>query len=62
MGFPNAKLVTAMQSQDKQLIINAQLTAIMNDYAGRKYACGREMGNNELCWSGLSTMEKVTQR
>ena len=24
---------------------NARLTTIMNDHAGRKSACGREMGN-----------------
>ena len=34
---------------------NVQLTAIMNDHAGRESACGREMGNNEFSWSGLSS-------
>ena len=30
-----------------------QLTAIMNDHAGRESACGWEMGNHEFTWSGL---------
>ena len=29
----------------------------MNDHAARKFACGREMGNNEFFWSGLTLYE-----
>ena len=31
----------------------------MNDHAGRKFACGREMGNNEFSWSGLSRIPLI---
>ena len=27
---------------------------VMNDHAGRKFACRREMGNKEFFWSGLN--------
>ena len=27
----------------------------MNDHVGRESACGREMGNNEFSWSGLTS-------
>ena len=30
---------------------NMKLRPIMNDHAGRKFVCGREMGNNEFSWS-----------
>ena len=30
-----------------------KLRPIMNDHAGRKFAWGREMENNEFSWSGL---------
>jgi len=29
------------------------IIAIMDDHAGRKSTCGREIGNNESSWSGL---------
>ena len=41
---------TALQSLGK----NVKLTSIMNDHAGRKYRCGREMRNNGFSWSGLN--------
>ena len=28
----------------------------MNDHAGRESSCGREMGNNEFSWSGLTIL------
>jgi len=35
------------------------LTAIMDDNAGRKSTCGREMENNEFSWSGLMFEVKI---
>jgi len=48
----NAKLVHTVhhvQIMNK----NFNLITIMDDHAGRKSTCGREMGNNEFSWSGL---------
>jgi len=54
MDLLNAKLIY------KYYIItckNVDLMAIMDDHAGRKYACGWEMGNNEFSWNGLDNDE-----
>ena len=32
----------------------------MNDHAGRESTCGREMGNNEFSWSGLTKNNLLT--
>jgi len=33
----------------------------MDDHAGRKSTCGREMGNNEFSWSGLIRYRPVVR-
>jgi len=37
-----------------------KLRPIMNNHVARKFACRREMGNNEFSWSGLSQLKKFS--
>ena len=58
MGHLNANLVLLCNHR-RSNEQNAKLTAKMSDHEGRKSACGREMGNNEFSWSGLSITSGV---